>query len=71
MTVEDAMKWTFSTMTAYQNPEKEFGYNIRHAWGREGGGKGIGKDSIQKTLLQQTLLQNFFYKNSLQNFFCY
>ena len=46
MTVEDAMKWTFSTMTAYQNPEKEFGYNIRHAWGREGGGKGIGKDAI-------------------------
>ena len=30
-------------MTAYTNPEKEHGYNVRHAWGREGHGKGIGK----------------------------
>jgi len=42
MSVEDAMKWSFSNMTAYANPEKEFGYNIRHAWGREGHGKGLG-----------------------------
>lgn len=42
MTIDDAMKWTFSTMTAYANPEKEHGYNVRHAWGREGHGKGLG-----------------------------
>ena len=41
--MDDALKWTLTTMTAYTNPEKEHGYNVRHAWGREGHGKGIGK----------------------------
>ena len=40
--MEDAMKWSFQTMTAYANPEKEDSYNIRHAWGRGGHGKGLG-----------------------------
>ena len=40
--MDDALKWTLTTMTAYTNPEKEHGYNVRHAWGREGHGKGIG-----------------------------
>ena len=52
MTLDDALKWTFSNMTAYKNPEKELGYNVRHAWGREGHGKGIGKIYRKKLNLQ-------------------
>lgn len=42
MTLDDALKFTFTRMTAYVNPEKEFKYNVRHVFGKEGGGKGVG-----------------------------
>ena len=42
MPLEDALKFTFTRMTAYANPEKEFKYNVRHVYGKEGGGKGVG-----------------------------
>jgi DNA primase large subunit len=42
MPLEDALKYTFTRMTAYANPEKEFKYNVRHVYGKEGGGKGVG-----------------------------
>lgn len=42
MTLDDTLKFSMQRMTAYQNVEKEHGYNIRHAYGREGHGKGLG-----------------------------
>ena len=42
MTLDETMKFSMQRMTAYQNVEKEHGYNIRHAYGREGHGKGLG-----------------------------
>ena len=42
MTMDETLKFSMQRMTAYQNVEKEHGYNIRHAYGREGHGKGLG-----------------------------
>ena len=42
MTLDDTLKFSMQRMTAYQNVEKEHGYNICHAYGREGHGKGLG-----------------------------
>ena len=46
MTMEETLKLTVTKMTAYTNPEKEHGYNIRHAYGKEGHGKGLGTTKI-------------------------
>lgn len=35
-TMDETMKWMISNFTAYVNAEKEHGYNVRHAYGREG-----------------------------------
>ena len=34
--MDETMKWMISNFTAYVNAEKEHGYNVRHAYGREG-----------------------------------
>ena len=36
LTLDETMKWMISNFTAYVNAEKEHGYNVRHAYGREG-----------------------------------
>ena len=46
MTMEETLKWTLMKFTAYVNAEKEHGYNIRHAYGREGHGKGLGSTAF-------------------------
>ena len=40
--MDETLKWTISHFTAYTNASKEHAYNIRHAFGREGHGKGLG-----------------------------
>ena len=46
MTMEETLIWTLMKFTAYVNAEKEHGYNIRHAYGREGHGKGLGSTAF-------------------------
>ena len=36
LTLDETMKWMVQNFTAYVNAEKEHGYNVRHAYGREG-----------------------------------
>ena len=40
--MDETLKWTIQNFTAYANAQKEHSYNIRHAYGREGHGKGLG-----------------------------